>query len=129
MLKTFLRALLLWLLALETLAQWRGWKGLSWLGRRAPAGALALVLPALLAGMPVRKARRAMALALSAPLALGLQIAASSLRNQALNPLHQLRAGRADDRTIERLDIPMREGYLPALHVMPDRMPGGWSTR
>jgi alpha-beta hydrolase superfamily lysophospholipase len=119
MLNVFVRALLFWLFALEWLARWRGWWGLSWLGRGVPRAALALLPPAALLGMPAGRARCAGGLALTAPLALGLHIAVSSLRNPGLNPLLRLRAGRYGDRTIERLDIPMSEGFLPALHVVP----------
>ena len=63
--------------------------------------------------------RWAASLALALPPALLIQIAAGSLRNPRLNPLLRLRPGRYDHYTIERLDIPMREGHLPALHVVP----------
>jgi alpha-beta hydrolase superfamily lysophospholipase len=119
MLSSFVRALLFWLGMLEWLAGWRGWWGLSWLGRRAPRPALVL-LPALaLLGLPAGRVRRALALTLAAPAALALHLAGTSLRNRALNPLDQLRPGRYADRAIERLDIPMADGYLPALHVVP----------
>ena len=45
MLKIFGRALLFWLTFFEFLAAWRGWWGLSWLGRRIPHW---LLLPLLL---------------------------------------------------------------------------------
>jgi alpha-beta hydrolase superfamily lysophospholipase len=118
MLKAFFQALLFWLAALEALAQWRGWWGLSLLGRRWRRIAPALLALALLR-LPASRARRVAGLALAAPLALGIQLAASSLRNRVLNPLLQLRPGAYRDRAIERLDIAMREGYLPALHVVP----------
>jgi pimeloyl-ACP methyl ester carboxylesterase len=62
---------------------------------------------------------------LALPPALLIQIAAASWRKPQLNPLLRLRPGTYDRYTIERLDIPMREGYLPALHVVP---PGGASA-
>jgi len=114
-----LRALLFWMLTLEALARWRGWSGLSLLGRRAPLPLVAPLPLAALAGMPAGRLRRISALALAAPAALGLQIAASSLRNRALNPLLQLRPGDYADRSIARLNLPMSEGFLPALHVVP----------
>ncbi len=118
-LKLFGRALLFWLSLFELLAGGRGWWGLSWLGRGFPRMLLALLSPAALLAMDGGRARRGISLALTAPLALALQVAASSLRNRTLNPLLQLRPGGYADRTIERLDIPMDQGYLPALHVVP----------
>jgi pimeloyl-ACP methyl ester carboxylesterase len=58
-------------------------------------------------------------LALALPPALLIQIVISSWRHPQLNPLLRLRPGHYDLYTIERLNIPMREGYLPALHVVP----------
>lgn len=121
MLKSFSRALLFWLSAFELLAARRGWWGLSWLGPRFPH---ALLLP--LPGAVLLRARRsrgrlALNLVLAALPALLLQVAASTLRNRALNPLLRLRPGRYDDRTITRLDIPMPQGHLPALHIVPER--------
>jgi alpha-beta hydrolase superfamily lysophospholipase len=119
MLTAFIRALLFWLGAFEALAGWRRWWGLSWLGRRVPRVGLALIAVAALLGMPAGRARRGLVLVLAAPLALALHVGASSLRNRALNPLDQLRPGRYRDRAIERLDIPLSDGFLPALHVAP----------
>src|SRR5690349_8393737 len=122
MLNLFVRALLFWLGIFELLAHWRGWWGLSWLGRAIPRKVLLLLPAGALRGVGASGWRRAAAtLALAAPPALLLQVAASSLRNRALNPLLQLRPGRYADRSIERLDIPMPVGYLPALHVIPER--------
>jgi alpha-beta hydrolase superfamily lysophospholipase len=115
----FLRAVLFWLGVLEWLAGRRGWWGLSLLGRRAPRPLLALLPAAALLGLPPGRVRRALALALAAPLALALHVASTSLRNRSLNPLTQLRPGSYADRAIERLDIRMADGYLPALHVVP----------
>src|SRR5437868_6263006 len=121
MLKLFSRALLFWLSAFELLAAWRGWWGLSWLGPRFPHP---LLLPLSCAALP--RARRgrgrlALNLALAALPALLVQVAASTLRNRALNPLLRLRPGRYDDRAITRLDLSMPQGHLPALHIVPER--------
>ena len=117
MLKIFVRALLFWLSLFELLACWRGWRGLSWLGRRQW---LLLPLPlAALLGMRVNWGWRAASLAMALPPALLLQFAASSLRNRALDPRLRLQPGRYDDRDVEGLHIPMDEGYLPALHIVP----------
>jgi alpha-beta hydrolase superfamily lysophospholipase len=118
MLSLFSRAALFWLALFELIASWRGWWGLSWLGQRVPRGLRVLLL---LATLPVRHGRRgwAIGLALALPLALLIQIAVSSLLNRRLNPLLRLRPGRYAGYTITRFDIPMREGHLPALHVVP----------
>jgi alpha-beta hydrolase superfamily lysophospholipase len=113
------RTLLFWLSIFELLASWRGWWGLSWLGHRFPHRLLAPLPPAALLGARGSHRQIAGSLALAAPIALAFQIAASSLRNYALNPLLWLRPGRYDDRTIVGVGIPLREGYLPALHVIP----------
>ncbi len=112
------RALLFWLALFELIAGWRRWWGLSWLGPALPRG---LLLPLLV----VFKGRRASrgswvaSLALALAPALLIQIAAASLHNPRLNPLLRLRPGRYEHYTIDRLDIPMREGHLPVLHIIP----------
>jgi alpha-beta hydrolase superfamily lysophospholipase len=111
------RALLFWLTLFELIAGWRRWWGLSWLGPSLPRG---LLLPlALLLGQRPSKRGWLAGLALAMPPALLIQLAAGSLRNPRLNPLLRLQPGRYDRYTIDRLDIPMREGYVPALHVVP----------
>ncbi|MBK9715549.1 MAG: alpha/beta fold hydrolase [Kouleothrix sp.] len=119
MLLLLLRALLFWLSLFEWLAGRRGWWGLTWLGRRAPRAPLGLIALAALLSLPAGRARRALGLALAAPLALGLQVGAGSLRNRALNPLLRLHPGRHADRTVDSVRIAMPEGYLPAIHVTP----------
>src|SRR3954468_16155964 len=119
MLDLFAHALLFWLTLFELIAGWRCWWGLSWLGSGAPRG-LRLALPLLaLRGRRASWGGWPLSLALALPPALLIQIAAGSLRNPKLNPLLRLRPGRYDQYTIDRLDIPMREGYLPALHIVP----------
>jgi alpha-beta hydrolase superfamily lysophospholipase len=122
MIALFRRALIFWLTLFELIAGWRRWWGLSWLGLRFPRGLL-LPLPVGVFAMGGRAGwgRWAASLALTLPLALMLQLAASSLRNPWLNPLLRLRPGRYDDYTIARLAIPMGQGHLPALHVVPAR--------
>ena len=117
MLDLFARALLFWLALFELIAGWRCWWGLSWLGRASPRELLPLL--AALRGRRASLGHWAASLALALPPALLIQIAAASLRNPQLNPLLRLRAGRYDHYMIERLDIPMGEGHLPALHVIP----------
>jgi alpha-beta hydrolase superfamily lysophospholipase len=115
----FYRALLFWLSLLELLAGWRGWWGLSWLGRRFPHRLLVPLPLAVWLGVRAGRGRVALALALAAPFALALQVAASSRRNPALNPVLRLRPGDHRDRTVAEIHIPMREGHLPGLHIVP----------
>jgi len=113
------RALLFWLALFELIAGWRRWWGLSWLGPAVPGG-LQLALP--VGALLVRRASWggwAASLALTLLPALLIQVAAGSLRNRQLNPLLRMRPGRYPQYDITRLDIPMRAGHLPALHVVP----------
>jgi len=112
------RALLFWLTFFELLAGWRGWWGLAWLDRTFPRR---LLLLAALLGVRGGWRRHGVGLALTAPLALLIQVAASSLRQRELNPLLRLRPGRYDDRMIARLELPMSHEHLPALHIVPRR--------
>src|SRR5690348_8785693 len=113
----FSRALIFWLTLFELIVGWRRWWGLSWLGQALPR---VLLLPLVaLKRRRAGKGRWALSLALALPSALLIQFAAASLRNPRLNPLLRLRPGRYDQYIIDRLDIPMREGHLPALHVIP----------
>jgi len=113
------RALLFWLALFELVAGWRRWWGLSWLGPRFPRRAR-LPLPLVtLRGKRASWTAWAAGLALTLLPALLIQIAVASLRNRRLNPLLRLRPGIYQQYTITRLDIPMHEGYLPALHVVP----------
>jgi alpha-beta hydrolase superfamily lysophospholipase len=119
MLLLLCRALLFWLALFELLAGRYGWWGLSWLGRRFPRRLLLALPPALWLGARAGRGRVVASLALAAPPALALQAAASSLRNRALNPALRLWPGSHDDRVVEHIRIPMGEGYLPALHLVP----------
>jgi pimeloyl-ACP methyl ester carboxylesterase len=113
------RALLFWLASFELITGWRRWWGLSWLG---PAIPTELRLALALAGLRGRRTSWGgwvAGLALTLAPALLIQVAAGSLRNRQLNPLLRLRPGRYPRYDITRLDIPMAEGYLPALHVVP----------
>jgi alpha-beta hydrolase superfamily lysophospholipase len=116
MLNLFVHALLFWLSLFELLASRRGWHGLSWLGGRWH---YLLPPPTALLGRRSSWGRGAASLALALPPALLFQATASSLRNRALDPRLRLRPGRHDDREVEALRIPMCEGYLPALHLVP----------
>jgi alpha-beta hydrolase superfamily lysophospholipase len=119
MLRVFGRALLFWLALFELLAGRRGWWGLSWLGQRSPRRLLLPLPPAVWLGARASRGQAALGLALAAPVALAIQVAAGSWRNRALNPMLRLRPGRHADRIVEEIRIPMREGYLPALHLAP----------
>jgi pimeloyl-ACP methyl ester carboxylesterase len=113
------RALLFWLSTFELLAAWRGWWALSWLGRSFPHRLLLPLPLAALFGARGGRGRLVVSLVLTAGPALLLHMVVGSLRNNKLNPLLRLRPGSYDDRTISRLDIPMREGHLPALYIIP----------
>ncbi|HEU5099027.1 MAG TPA: alpha/beta fold hydrolase [Roseiflexaceae bacterium] len=113
------RALSLWLVLFELIAGWRRWWGLSWLGPAVPAGLRPALLFATMRGRRGSWRAWAAGLVLTLPPALLIQLAASSLRNQQLNPLLRLRPGDYPQYAITRLDIPMRVGHLPALHVVP----------
>src|SRR5688572_19566060 len=117
LLNLFVRALLFWLSLFELLASWRGWRGLSWFG-----GSRRLLLPlptVALLGMRVGWVWKATSLILAMPLALVVQVAASSLRSRRHALRLRLRPGRQYDRDVEELRISMPEGYLPALHLVP----------
>jgi pimeloyl-ACP methyl ester carboxylesterase len=118
----FRDALVAWLGVFELLAGAGGIWGVSWLGRRQ-WGARALLAP--LSGLAlVRLARRGRrgwaALALALPCALALQIGASSLRNHRLNPRALLLPGAHPGRRVERVEIALAEGAVPALHIVPE---------
>lgn len=115
--RTALGALALWLGLFETLAGLRRWAGLSWLGR-AGWGLAPLAL-ALLWAERAAPRRLAAALGLAAAPALLLQIGAASLRGAALNPLLRLQPGDQQRYRVERLDIPLSAGHLPALLIVP----------
>ncbi|HEU5013856.1 MAG TPA: alpha/beta fold hydrolase [Roseiflexaceae bacterium] len=116
---TFLRTLAFWLGMFESLAGARKWWGLSWLGRSVPS-AFRWALPVLaLPGMRARRGWLLVSLLLTLPVAVWIQIKASSRRNKMLNPLLRLHPGQYPMYTISRFDIPMLDGYLPALHVVP----------
>lgn len=117
LLRTCLRALVFWLGLFEVLAGLRRWAGLSWLGR---AGwGLALLALGLLWPERAAPRRLALALGLTAAPALLLQIGAASLRRAALDPLRRLLPGDQERYRVERLDIPLSEGCLPALLIVP----------
>lgn len=117
MLRAIGQALLIWISTLELVAQLRGWRGLSWLGRGAwllaPVGLRAAV------DLARRPGHALASLGLAALPALAVQAGASSLRGAALNPQLTLRPGRYPDRSVTRLDIPLSAGWMPALYITP----------
>ncbi len=114
-----MKAILFWLALFEWLAARNGWAGLSWRRPGARAGLPALLAGAALVGLPGGRARRALGLALAAPPALAIQLAASSLRGRRRDPLARLRPGQHADRNVIDLQIGMSEGYLPAILAEP----------
>lgn len=111
------KSFLLWLALFEALATRRRLRGLSWLGgdTRLPLG----VAAALWLATRGPWCQRVAGLALTAPVALLAQIALSSLRNRTLTPLQQLAPGKYERQRIERFDISLSEGHMPALHIVP----------
>ncbi|KAB8144575.1 alpha/beta fold hydrolase [Chloroflexia bacterium SDU3-3] len=111
----FVRAVVAWVVLFEWLAARRGWRGLSWSGG---AGGRPLVLASglgLLASLYGRWGR----VALAAPVGLAAQAALASLRSQGMTPLTRMRAGSYPAYTIERVEIALEGGVMPALHVVP----------
>lgn len=111
------KSFLLWLALFEALAIRRHLRGFSWLGgdARLPLGVAAALW--LTNRSPGRQ--RVAGLALTAPFALLAQIALGSLRNRTLTPLQHLAPGEYEQQRIERFDISLSEGYMPALHIVP----------
>ena len=110
-------AVLFWLACFELVAGLRGWWGLTWLGR----GRWRLLLAALpiwsLTRLRRAPGRAALALLITLLPALMLHLLGSNLRHWRLNPKLRLMPGTYSDRRIERLDIPLSIGYVPALHI------------
>jgi alpha-beta hydrolase superfamily lysophospholipase len=119
MISLIMRALLFWLALFELAARRNGWWGLSWAGALVPGRLLLALPPFAWLGARTSRGRAAASMALALVPALVVQAAASSLRNRALNPAMRLQPGRHADRTVEHIRLPMREGYLPALHLVP----------
>ena len=121
MVSTLRDALLVWLCIFEAGAGLGGLWGISWLGQGWRA-ARALLAAASGLGL-LRLARRGwrgwLALALALPCALALQVLAASLRNHRLNPLAALRPGEHPGRSVERVEIALPDGAVPALHIAP----------
>jgi pimeloyl-ACP methyl ester carboxylesterase len=111
-----MRARLSGLALLELFARRRGWRGLTW-AQPLDERALALAALALAASPHVRTPRLRHMLA--AVPALLLQAGLSSLRNHQLDPLRRLAPGAHPDRTIEHVDVPMPDGHMPSLHIVP----------
>jgi pimeloyl-ACP methyl ester carboxylesterase len=117
--KTLYYATIFWLGLFELIAGLSGWWGLSWLGRGAPRVLLAAVPAWVLLRLRAAPGRSVLALLFTLPAALALQLAASSLRQRTLDPQRGLEPGTHDDRRVERIDIPLDTGHVPALHVVP----------
>lgn len=110
------RTLIIWIALFELFARRRGWHGLTWLAG-LPTVLVAALVP--LASSGLRRNGLALRLALTAFPALLLQAGLASARNWRLNPLRRLSPGVHPDRTIERVDIPMPHGSMPALYIVP----------
>lgn len=119
MINSFGLALLFWLGTFECVAGLQGWWGLSWLGKSR----LHLLLAPLAAWSLLRLSARPRiapaALVVALPVALVVHLLGSNLRHWRLNPLRALVPGDYPQRRVERLDIPLEEGYVPALHIVP----------
>ena len=115
----FAQAFLFWIALFEWFASSHRLLGLSWRGGRA-RGPVAAALPLLLlVSLRGRWLARAICLAVTAPLALAVQVGAASLRNRAPGARDRLFGGEHTRASVTRLDILMDEGFLPALHVEP----------
>ncbi len=111
-----IRSLIIWLVLLEAFARRRQWHGLTWLAG-LPTALLVGLVPLALFG--VRWKPLAARFALMSLPALAVQAGLASMRNWRLNPLRQLHPGTHADRTIERVDIVMPNGSMPALYIVP----------
>ena len=115
MFRSLWQSILLWLTLFEAIATRKRWRGLSW-----SAGAGSVWLLVAVAGALLRMRRvRIVGLLAAAPVALLAQIGLSSVRNRLLTPLVRLAPGQHAGMQVERFDIPLAEGYLPALQIIP----------
>lgn len=112
-------ALVFWISLFEIITGWQGWWGLSWLGKSRLHILLAPVALWSLLPMRAQPRRAALALLLMLPVALLLHLAGSNLRHWRLNPMRSLVPGDYPQRRVERLDIPLDDGHVPALHIAP----------
>ena len=106
-----MRALAFWMLLFERLAHTRGWRGLMWRDTRLPWPLLMIAL-----GRPWRAAG---ALLVTLPVGLLAHMLLASIRRRTLDPQASLRPGICSDRIVQRIDIAMDEGHLPALYIVP----------
>jgi pimeloyl-ACP methyl ester carboxylesterase len=111
----FFRSLTLMLLLFELLARQRKWQGMTWLSG-APLPLLAGIAGFLFGKNPLATLGIGLA---TAPLSLPLHLGLASARNHRLNPMRRLDSGTHPDRRIERVDIPMPTGHMPALLITP----------
>lgn len=94
----------------NALAHLSGLRGLSWSDR------LALPLMTLTWSQPALSWSAHLVLMIPA---LIVQCVLATLRRRRLDPRQQLRPGHYRDRLIIRLDVPARQGPVPALHIVP----------
>ncbi len=108
-------ALLVWFALFDLLHDWRGarWLPAQLRGLGGVVGIWAAVRLARAGGAGL------VSLLLTFPLALSLQLALATLRNRHLNPRDLLAEGTTATRTLTRVDIPVRHGTTPALHLVP----------
>lgn len=112
-------ALLFWWSVFELITGTAGWWGLSWIGRSRWHMAASLPLSWSLATLrQTGRPNWGLLLAMLLP-ALLLHLLGSNLRHWKLNPMRSLEPNSYPDRTIERIDIPLDEGYVPALYITP----------
>jgi len=115
------RALLLVMILYEFVADLRGWRGLSW-GHPAMRPLLAITALALHPRNTSWR-QRLPALALAVLPALLIQALTAGVRRRNLNPLAMFQPGVHDGYTTTRIDIPMPEGTMPAVYIVPRACP------
>ena len=116
MVRSLWQSILLWLTLFEAIATRKRWRGLSWSAGGGSVWWFVAVAGALLLRMWHVRIVGSLA---AAPVALLAQIGLSSARNRLLTPLVRLAPGQHAGMQVERFDIPLVEGYLPALHIVP----------
>ncbi len=108
-----LRVLLFWLVFYDSLAALCRWQGLRW-SPLLPIWARGVLLWLL---GPARG--ESVWYATAALPALAPHVALASLRNPHLDPLHALGIGAYPGYHIDRVEIALDDGYVPALHLVP----------
>jgi pimeloyl-ACP methyl ester carboxylesterase len=113
------RALLFWLSAFELLAASRRLWGLTWLGPTGRRWPLVPILLALLRSLT--SWRQALVLVLLAPFGALLHLIAATLRNYQLNPQTLLYTGSHPHHSVEAVQIPLTNDYIPGLYLVPQQ--------